>query len=85
MDLTEKQKREKIIDLVGAYHPSVGQHVSRKVFDMVRKEYTERIAALEDELGRLMEWNNFPPSFSDRDRALALLQMNDRGHPTANG
>lgn len=35
-----------------------------------------RIAELEAKLRELLEWDNFPPSFSARDRALALLEMN---------
>lgn len=35
-----------------------------------------RITELETELRDLMEWDNFPPSFSRRDRALQILGQN---------
>jgi len=42
----------------------------------VMEEAAARITELETELRDLMEWDNFPPSFSRRDRALQILGQN---------
>ena len=43
------EQQERIIDLAGGYHPSVGRHVKGKEFNVVREKYRKRIAEVEAE------------------------------------
>jgi hypothetical protein len=55
-----------------------GRPIHANVVDVEFARQMERQRdQLRAELKRLMEWDNFPPGYADRDRALALISQHN--------
>lgn len=77
--------RDAIMDLCPFYDPNhkcgvVRDHVFKDCLAELRERERlalERVRALESELTNLLEWDNFPPGYVARERALKILGQND--------